>query len=264
MAGDGQDLLDRQEVAAEDGVAVATWDDYRTRPELVGQSMVVGGVEHWPRAVLRAFREDRPGRGSSSTGRPRGSGDMVPIDELPVRAGELLDAEPAVTTATVVEQLGVAYATAQKVLARLRGERIADLLEQEPDLSPSEAAGRLGYPVGVRRAAVAMAAAELNARRVRPYLQQVADFLAEHGLAPAQRVEVQYLGDDVLAAAVLLGSGSAVPALVWDGRCGWRTAVSRRHPIGKETDRPQGAGIRYLASGHRPEPAEVLDALTGR
>ncbi|MGW0704109.1 DUF6292 family protein, partial [Streptomyces sp. NPDC002867] len=51
-------------------------------------------------------------------------------------------------------------------------------------------------------------------------------------------------------------------ALVWDERYGWRTATSRRHPIGKDTGTPpEGEGIRYLGSGTRPEPAELLEAL---
>ncbi|MGW0704340.1 DUF6292 family protein, partial [Streptomyces sp. NPDC002867] len=51
-------------------------------------------------------------------------------------------------------------------------------------------------------------------------------------------------------------------ALVWDERYGWRTATSRRHPIGKDTGTPpEGETIRYLGSGTRPEPAELLEAL---
>ncbi|MBT2369156.1 hypothetical protein J7E88_28530 [Streptomyces sp. ISL-10] len=63
-----------------------------------------------------------------------------------------------------------------------------------------------------------------------------------------------------LAAAVPLTAGQSSPALVWDERYGWRTATSRRHPIGKETGTaPDGEGIRYLGSGTRPEPDELLE-----
>ncbi|MEU6620824.1 hypothetical protein ABZ926_08555 [Streptomyces litmocidini] len=49
---------------------------------------------------------------------------------------------------------------------------------------------------------------------------------------------------------------------MWDERFGWRTATSRRHPIGKPIDTPpEGEGIRYLDSGLRPEPEELLAAL---
>ncbi|MFG2645891.1 hypothetical protein ACGFYP_33525 [Streptomyces sp. NPDC048370] len=48
-----------------------------------------------------------------------------------------------------------------------------------------------------------------------------------------------------------------------DERYGWRTAVSRRHPIGKETGTPpEGDGIRYLNEDQQPEPAELLAPLT--
>ncbi|MFI1769140.1 hypothetical protein ACH41H_44910 [Streptomyces sp. NPDC020800] len=73
---------------------------------------------------------------------------------------------------------------------------------------------------------------------------------------------MQRLAGDVLAGAVAL-SGSGAPALVWDERYGWRTAISRRHPIGKETGTPpEGDGIRYLSEHQQPEPVELLAALS--
>lgn len=57
-------------------------------------------------------------------------------------------------------------------------------------------------------------------------------------------------------------AGQNVPALVWDQRYGWCTATNRLHLIGKDTGAPpEGAGIRYIGSGIRPEPAELLEAL---
>ncbi|MGV4988861.1 hypothetical protein ACVB8X_39935 [Streptomyces sp. NRAIS4] len=179
---------------------------------------------------------------------------MVPRDETSARVGDRLDEDPAVTLATVQERLGLSYAAAARALPRLRGERITDLLQTEPDVAPEEAATRLGYPTAVQRTALASAATELRARQVQPYLQRVADVLVGAGLAEAQDVRVQRLDGDVLAAAVTL-SGSGAPALVWFERYGWRTAVSRRHPIGKDTGTPpEGEGIRYLSEHSSPNP----------
>ncbi|MFD9369435.1 hypothetical protein ACFWA6_17310 [Streptomyces sp. NPDC060020] len=47
-----------------------------------------------------------------------------------------------------------------------------------------------------------------------------------------------------------------------DSRFGWRTATSRRHPIGKRADTaPEGEGIRYPGTGLKPDPLELLAAL---
>ncbi|MFF3864001.1 hypothetical protein [Streptomyces sp. NPDC002209] len=156
--GDGEDLLDRNEAAAELGVSPKSWDTYRRAdPGVAAEGVLIAGVEHWPRRVVLAFKESRPGR-QAATGRPVGSADAVPRADLMVRVGGLLDGDPAVSTARVMEMLGVAYSTAQKALARLRGERIAALLQADPGLRAEEAAAALGYPPAVRRGAVAEAA----------------------------------------------------------------------------------------------------------
>lgn len=260
---DDQDLLDRNEAAAELGITPKTWDDYKTHPQIAPHLTKVKGVEHCPRGIVKAFRTAKgTSPAASPKGRPKGSGDMVPRDEISTRVGALLDEDPAATLATVQERVGLSYAAAARALPRLRGERIADLLQAEPDLTPEDAATRLGYPTAVQRTALASAATELRARQVQPYLQRVADVLVGAGLAEQQDVTVQRLEGDVLAAAVAL-TGSGTPALVWDERYGWRTAVSRRHPIGKETGAPPEAdGIRYLSEDQQPEPAELLAALT--
>ncbi|MEU3891845.1 hypothetical protein [Streptomyces sp. NPDC029041] len=260
---DDQDLLDRNEAAAELGVAPKTWDDYKKHPQIAPHLIKVKGVEHCPRGIVKAFRT---AKGTSTDagpkGRPKGSGDMVPRDEIPARVGALLDEDPAATIAAVQDRVGLSYAAAARALPRLRGERIADLLQAEPELTPEAAATRLGYPTAVHRTALASAVTELRARQVQPYLQRVADVLVGAGLAEQQNIVVRRLEGDVLAAAVSL-SGSGAPALVWDERYGWRTAVSRRHPIGKETGTsPEGDGIRYLSEEQQPEPAELLAALT--
>ncbi|MET8298570.1 hypothetical protein ABZW02_31685 [Streptomyces sp. NPDC005180] len=155
--GDNEDLLDRNEAAAELGVTPKSWDSYqRAAPELAEQRVVVAGVEHWPRRAVVAFKQARPGK-RAATGRPAGSGDAVPRAELAARVEALLERDPAVTTAQVMDDLGVSYSTAQKALVRLRGARIAELMKTDPGLQADEAAGTLGYPPAVRRAAVAEA-----------------------------------------------------------------------------------------------------------
>ncbi|MFD5063073.1 DUF6292 family protein [Streptomyces sp. NPDC058394] len=109
---------------------------------------------------------------------------------------------------------------------------------------------------------MAVAEAQLRTRRARPYLQQVADALAEAGVAEPIQVEVRRFGDEHLAAAVPLTAGQPSPVLVWDERCGWCTATSRRHPIDEDTgSAPEGEGIRYFGSSVRPEPAGLLETL---
>ncbi|UQW99242.1 hypothetical protein [Streptomyces sp. RerS4] len=149
---DDRDLLDRREVAVVLGVQARSVDAYKTDPRLSEHTVVVGGVEHWPRAAVRAYGAGR-GAVSGVVGRPRGSGDMVPRDLLPARIAELLDEDPAVTAARVVDVLGVSTPTAQKALVRARAERIAELMLAE-GLDAEEAADRLGYPPAVRRAAL--------------------------------------------------------------------------------------------------------------
>ncbi|MFC8663989.1 DUF6292 family protein [Streptomyces sp. NPDC057199] len=261
---DDQDLLDRNEAAAELRITPKTWDDYKTHPQIAPHLVDVKGVEHCPRGIVTAFRSSKeagPGR-KGNPGRPPGSWDAVPRDLIASRVAALLDDDPAVTVGTVQDALGLAWATSVRTLSRLRGQRIADLLETEPEMAPEAAAERLGYPAAVRRAALAHAAVELRVRRILPYLQHVADTLASAGLADVQSVEVRTLGDEVLAAAVVLNAAGPAAALVWDERYGWRTAVSRRHPIGKETSTPpEGDGIRYLSEDQQPTPAELLAAL---
>ncbi|MGX9230283.1 hypothetical protein ACWV95_36650 [Streptomyces albus] len=151
-AGGEQDLLDRHEAAAELGVKTRSWDAYKTDPLLASHMVVVCGVEHWPRGTVRAFQDTRPGK-SSATGRPKGKGNAVPRNQLHAKVAALLDAKPAVTVSEVCDALGVAPATAQRALANLRRERIAQLAGQA-SLSYAEAAERLGFPPTVRRAAL--------------------------------------------------------------------------------------------------------------
>ncbi|MEV3858118.1 hypothetical protein AB0J38_27780 [Streptomyces sp. NPDC050095] len=261
---DDEDLLDRNEAAALLGVSPRSWDTYKTDPQIQPYLVKVKGVEHCPRRAVAAYdgaRRSALGR-TGNKGRPRGSGDMVPRDEIADRIGELLDGDPAVTSKTVMEQLGLSYVTATRALSRLRGERVADLLEAEPQLTGEEGAVQLGYPTAVHRTAIAYALTELKARAWRPYVQEVADRLVAEHLAEQQEVAVVHVADDVVAAAVVLAFDAPVPALVWDERWGWRTATSRRHPIGRETGQPpEGDGIRYVSATSRPRAEEILTHL---
>lgn len=257
-----EDLLERTEAAAALEVTPKTWDSYKKDPRIASHLVKVKGVEHCPRGVLRAFRDPVPDQDRAPAHRPKGSGDMVPRDELKPRIGELLDAEPELTLAAVQEQLGIAYSSAARVLPRLRGARIADQVAADPDLTPEQAAHRLGYPAAVHRAAIAHARTELRGRAARPYVQAVADGLAAAGLAQKQDVAMLHVADDAVAAAVVLSFDAPVPALVWDERYGWRTATSRRHPLGRDTGQtPHGEGIRYLSADQQPSVEDVLTAL---
>ncbi|MFE5483028.1 DUF6292 family protein [Streptomyces sp. NPDC056527] len=266
---DDEDLLDRHEAAELLGIAAVTWNGYKNDPDLVNGVVLVPegpkGTEHWPRRLVLAYKNKRPGRGAGG-GRREGSGDMIPRDQILPRIAELLDADPAITVDAVADTLGITkFPTAQSGLATLRGRRIADLVEAQPDLDPKAAALQLGYPTSTHRGAIAIAQRELHARSAKPYLQQTADFLAAAGIAQQAQVEMRQPDGEHLAAAVLLAADQPAPALVWDERFGWRTATSRRHPIGKPTETaPEGEGIRYLGSGLRPEPEELLAALRDR
>ncbi|WP_327286067.1 DUF6292 family protein (plasmid) [Streptomyces sp. NBC_00597] len=263
---DDEDLLDRHEAAELLNIAPVTWNGYKNDPDLAAGVVLVPegpkGTEHWPRRLVLAYKNSRPGRGAGG-GRREGSGDMIPRDEILPRIAELLDADPAVTVETVSDTLGITkFPTAQSGLATLRGRRIADLVEEQPDLDLKDAALQLGYPAITHRVAITVAERELRARSAHPYLQHTADFLAAAGIAQQAQVEMRQLEGEHLAAAVLLDTDQPAPAVVWDSRFGWRTAISRRHPIGKSTDTaPEGEGIRYLGTGLRPAPEELLAAL---
>ncbi|MFE9927843.1 hypothetical protein [Streptomyces sp. NPDC005533] len=263
---DDEDLLDRHEAAELLHIAPVTWNTYKRTSGLAAGMVLVPagpkGTEHWPRRLVLAYKNNRPGRGAGG-GRREGSGDMIPRDEILSRIAELLDADPAVTVETVSDTLGITkFPTAQSGLATLRGQRIADLIEQQPGLDLKDAALQLGYPAITHRAAVAFAECELRARSAQPYLQHTADVLAAAGVAQQAQVELRQLDGGAMAAAVLLDTDQPAAAAVWDSRYGWRTSTSRRHPIGKDTcTPPEGEGIRYLGSGLQPEPEELLAAL---
>ncbi|WP_331733772.1 DUF6292 family protein (plasmid) [Streptomyces sp. NBC_01220] len=256
-----EDLLDRREAAAVLGVAPRSWDVYKRHPLLTEHMVTVGGVEHWPWGIVHRYRDNRPGR-STSPGRPTGSGDQVPRDQLLARTAPLLDADPTVSATAVIEALGVRRSTAQAALTRLRADRIADLIGTEPKLSPDGAAAAFGYPAGQVRRATVRAEAVLRARRIAPYLADVATALHRAGWTTAVPA-VQHPRDDLVVAVLVLDAERApAPALVWDERYGWRTATSRRHPLTRGAAvPPDGDGVRYLAPGITPPPHALIAAL---
>ncbi|MEV0449756.1 hypothetical protein [Streptomyces sp. NPDC050600] len=249
-----QDLLDRREAADLIGVAVASWDVYKKRPELAKHRVVAGGVEHWPRGAILAFRQAQTARPATG-GRPKGSGDMVPREELLDRTALLLDADPTLSTAGVTEALGVHTATAQRALTQLRARRIADRLEHTPGLAPLQAAAELGYPAGRIRAALAQAATELRARTAGTYLAGVAQALHNAGLTATAAPPTLQQTDDTLRAALPLVETAPVAVLVWEEESGWRTASRRRHPFTAPETRP------LLAGAARPTPDDLLAAV---
>ncbi|MEU1088076.1 DUF6292 family protein [Streptomyces sp. NPDC005576] len=256
------DLLDRRECAAVRGVSPRSWDVYKNRPETAEHLVVVGEVEHWPRSVART----RTGRTlTAAVGRPARTGDQVPRDQLLARTAPLLDADPGITAAGVVAALGVHRDTAQDALLRLRADRMADLMAADPGLTAQQAAQNLGYPPAQTRRAVVRAQTVLRARQAAPYLASVARELHRAGWTSADSDPVvQHPADDVVAAVIVLdGTHVPAPALVWDERAGWRTAISCRHPLGKGAAvPPPGDGIRHLATGATPHPGVLRDALT--
>ncbi|MFJ8133361.1 DUF6292 family protein [Streptomyces hydrogenans] len=260
------DLLDRSEAAALLGVTAKTWDTYKTDPSITPHLTKIKGVEHCPRGIVQSFKESRPLATGGPKGRPKGSKDSkdrMPRAEILPRVGQLLEADPSVSSAAVQQRLGLSATAATRALARLRAEQLADLLLTDPALTPEDAADRLGQPITGQRTVLAGAAIELRARRIQPYLQAVADALAAAGLADRQDVHVHRLGPapETFAAAVML-TGAKIPALVWDEHAGWRTATNRRHPIGKTPRRPpEDDGIRYLGSDPQPAPADLLTRL---
>ncbi|WP_461091825.1 DUF6292 family protein [Streptomyces incanus] len=261
---DDEDLLDRQEAAALRGMPLHQWDRRKKDPAVSEHLVRAGGVEHWPRRVVRDHTPTpRRPTGSSGGGRPTGAGDQVPRDQLPARVAQLLDTDPALTAAGVTDSLGVHRNTAQAALTQCRADRMADVMEQH-GVTAAQAAAALGYPAGQTRRAGVRAAAILRGRQARPYLAAVAQALHARGwMATDTPPTAQHPEDDLCVAALTLDAPAApAPALVWSERHGWRTATSRRHPLGRGAAwPPPGPGVRHLATGATPAPADLVNAL---
>ncbi|MFD8386188.1 hypothetical protein ACFV2X_48110 [Streptomyces sp. NPDC059679] len=255
------DLLDRHEAAALVQVAVASWDRYKREPWLAERVVVVKGVEHWPRHIILTWAANRPGLGRG--GRPKGTGDLIPREDIQPRTAELLAADPAVTAETVGEALGVHPDTAQRALTAVRAGRVQELLADRPELTPEEVTAELGYPLRTARTALALAQANQRAADAAPYLQSMLQALDASGIAVADVSGVVVRPGAVCSAAVTLSQAPA-PVLVWDERYGWRTAADRPNLSRGEAEPPAGPGIRYLAHGITPDPRDVITALADR
>ncbi|MGI5397860.1 DUF6292 family protein [Streptomyces sp. CA-251251] len=260
---DDEDLLDRQEAAALSGVPLSVWDRRKKEPTVSEHLVRVGGVEHWPRHIVRDYTPAPAAVPEAVAGpayRRRGPG---PRDQLPARVAQLLDADPALTAAAVTDRLGVHRNTAQAALTECRAQRMADAMEQRA-LTAAQAAAALDYPASQTRRASVRAEAILRGRQARPYLTAVAQAVHARGWSSTDTPPVvQHPEDDQCVATLLLDTPEApAPALVWSERHGWRTAPSRRHPLGKGAAwPPPGDGVRHLATGTTPTPADLVNAL---
>ncbi|WP_314416117.1 DUF6292 family protein [Streptomyces sp. DSM 40484] len=262
---DDDDLLDRQEAAALRGMTPQEWDRRKKDPAVSEYLVAVAGVEHWPRRVVRDHTPTprRHTASGSTGGRPTGAGDQVPRDQLPARVAQLLDDDPALTAASVTDSLGVHRNTAQAALTAGRAERMADVMERH-GVTAAQAAAALGYPAGQTRRASVRAEAVLRGRRARPYLAAVTQALHTRGWTTTDTPPaVQHPEDDLCVATLALDTLTApAPALVWSEQHGWRTAASRRHPLGRGAAwPPPGPDTRHLASGTTPDPADLVNAL---
>lgn len=173
----------RRESADLLGVSPRSWDTYKHHPQLTGHMVEVGGVEHWPRAAVEQFRADRPGK-AAAAGRPTGSGDQGPPRAAARphrRTAALLDADPTVSAATVVDALAVHRNTAQDALLHLRALRMAELLNAASALTSDQATAALGCPAAQVRRATVRAGTVVRALRVAPYLAAVAQALHREG-----------------------------------------------------------------------------------
>ncbi|MEU8623052.1 hypothetical protein [Streptomyces sp. NPDC048623] len=256
---DDTDLLDRREAADLLGITPGTWDTYKTDPRLTEHLTDVGGVEHWPRHIVRAYpqlRADTPRQQTTAGGRPKRSGDQVPRDQLLDLTAPLLDDDPAITATHVVDALGVHRDTAQRALTLLRGRRIADRLEHDPTLTPEQAAAELGYPTSQTQNALTQAATELRARAATHYLATVTQTLHEAGLTDTAEPPAVQQTDNTLRAALPLSGRAPAPVAVWSEDSGWSTATRRRHPFTDPHARP------LLTGAAQPAPHALLAALT--
>lgn len=247
------DLLDRYEAAALAGVAVGTWDRYdslpgmRPRPAPVDLStlgMDDLGAEHWRRGDIQDWLAQRPGLGGG--GRPKGTADLVPVDEIQPRAAALLARTPDLTAEAAADQIGVGAQAAQRALAAVRADVVAQLLAKHPDATPEQITQQTGFPRWAVTRALTAVAARRRAAAAEQYVTSVAADLEKAGTPVASTTVRVRPGPVVTAVLTTTGEPPLPPFLVWDERYGWRTAPTRPNLSRGEAEPPSGPGIRYL------------------
>ncbi|BBG20787.1 hypothetical protein RVR_P247 (plasmid) [Actinacidiphila reveromycinica] len=271
MAAHPDDLLDRNEAAALVGVDPDSWDRYMhpSSPE-TEKPITVHGVDHWPRHAIERWQANRPGQGHG--GRPGGAGDWLPRDEIQGAVADLLDRQPTLPTTAVSQHLGISYGAARRAVSQHLGQRLADLLGDQPDISDTDAARALSI-VGDDATAQQHALAAGTLRRLRPYahalhrlaaavpyVREVAAHLNNVGITVNRGPEFSVRSQSVTA-VLLLGDNAAAPALVWNEHYGWRTAAGRRHPHAGTGEPPTGKGIQYLTASTNPTAGDLAAAL---
>ncbi|MFE0107468.1 hypothetical protein [Streptomyces sp. NPDC059009] len=259
------DLLDRNEAPALLRLSPRSWESYRHAPGIAEHVVPVKGIDHWPRQKLLDWNANRPGSGHGG-GRPTGTGDLMPREDLAPRIATLLDAEPGITAEQAADELGVHEDTAQRALTALRAQRVRELLDQDAahNLGAEQVSERLGYPLRAARNAVVTAHAQRRAAAAAPYVESVVDALQEDGIPVLDVPGITVRPGGVAAAGIPLGEGAPAATIVWDERYGWRTDPRQPAPVGRELEAPTGPGIRYLAHGITPAPADVVTAVRDR
>jgi hypothetical protein len=259
------DLLDRNEAPALLGLSTRSWESYKADPGLAEHLVLVKDVEHWPRRQILTWDASRPGSGHGG-GRPRGTGDLMPREELAPRIATLLNSQPDISAERAADELGVHEDTAQRALTSLRAQRVRELLDQDDadDLTAEQIVEQLGYPLRTARNALTTAHAQQRAAAAAPYIDTVITAVRASGIPVLETPGAAVRPGGVAAAGIPLGEGAPAPAIVWDERYGWRTDP-RQHPtLGRELDPPAGPGIRYLAHGITPDPDDVAAAVRNR
>ncbi|MGI5041703.1 hypothetical protein ACM9HB_35310, partial [Streptomyces sp. JAC128] len=60
------------------GLSPLSWSKYKSHPLLTEHHVTVGGVEHWPRAIVHQYQARRTTKTQAPSGRPTRSGHLVP------------------------------------------------------------------------------------------------------------------------------------------------------------------------------------------
>ncbi|MDH6129804.1 hypothetical protein [Kitasatospora sp. GP82] len=273
------DLLDRYEVAALLHIDVRSWDKYHSDlyapgntaglPE-VPASVDVCGVLHWPKGPVQEWDALRSGGGAG--GRPLGSVDLIPREEIRPRAAALLAGNPRTTAEALARALGIHPETAREVLAVVRTEVIARHVLEHGEEQAELVQEQTGVPVWALSRLLPDAldrVAEQNLRAVRVYGEAVCRKVT--GGTDRLRWSAGVGGLGQLAIDLPSPAADRPAVLLWDARWGWATALDvgeaaafRSSADDLSVDSPESDGLRYRGSRLVPAPAEVEAALGGR